>query len=187
MTTARSRAIGLAAALMLVVPGVTASVGIRGASGATKVTKAVSSANSVTTSGMRFTFPSKPTKQSTSTSTEVGKVTIDTWSINDFSLAIASSPVPVITSKNVDAVLDGSATGAANNVKGKLRSTSKEKFLGRDSIAIVIDVGAATVFQRVIADTKTSTLVQVIAVSGTAKATKAPADFVALLASAKNG
>lgn len=184
MTTPRLRTLGLLAAFAFLLPG---ALHPGSAVAATKVTKATTSGNTVTTSGMRFTFPSKPTKDSSSTTTEIGKVQIDTWSINNFSLAIASSPVGSITTNNVNAILDGAATGAASNVKGKLRTSSKEKFLGRDSIAIVIDVGSATVFQRVIADTKTSTLVQVISVVGTAKAAKAPADFLAMLTSAKNG
>ncbi len=132
-----------------------------------------------------LTFPSKPEASSVKANVATGTVDVPTWAI-DGGLVLASGfPVPGINKANASNVLKSSLNGAVTNVGGTLRTSKNDTYAGFPSVTAIIDVPAGTLFQRIVIDTKTSTLVQLVGVVTKPKAKTPPANYTKLEASGK--
>ena len=153
--------------------------------GASPSTAAKKSGFPVKVGSILLTFPSKPVASSVKANVATGTVDVPTWAI-DGGLVLASGfPIPGITKANASNVLKSSLDGAVSNVGGKLRTSKTDTYAGFPSVSAIIDVPAGTLFQRIVIDTKTSTLVQLVGVSVSPKAKTPPANYTKLEASGK--
>jgi hypothetical protein len=139
----------------------------------------------VTLGAIKFSFPSKPTFSKLQVDTAAGTLDVPTYSIEGGTVAASGLSLPSLDKSTVDTTLKSSANGAAANIKGTIRTSKRETYLGFASIVIIIDVKGGTVFQRIITETKTKTLVQVIGVVAQSKATTPPSSYTSITASGK--
>jgi hypothetical protein len=132
-----------------------------------------------------LTFPSKPKASTTTTNTPAGTVEISLLSI-DGGLVLASGfPYKGLNKQKPTALLQNAADGAVANIKGKLRSQKSETYAGFPSLFLIVDIKGATLFQRIIADSKTETLTQLVGIEVKVDATTPPANYLILEKSGK--
>jgi hypothetical protein len=139
----------------------------------------------VTLGSITFSFPSKPTFTKLQVDTAAGTLDVPTYTIEGGTVAASGLSLPALTKSTVDTTLTSSANGAAANIKGTIRTSKKETYVGFPSIVIIIDVKGGTVFQRIVTDTKTKTLIQLVGVVAQSNATTPPSSYTAITTSGK--
>ncbi len=153
--------------------------------GLTSSAEAKPSKYPITLGAITFTFPSKPMFTKLQANTAAGTLDVPTYSIEGGAVAASGVSLPGISKSSADKTLQDAANGAAANIKGTIRTSKTDVYVGFPSVTIIIDVTGGTVFQRIVTDTKTKTLVQVIGVVAQSKATTPPKAFTSIEASAR--